>query len=117
MSEPNPTLFGKILRGEIPATRVWEDEHCIAFRDINPAAPTHVLVIPRKYIPTANHVTRDDKELIGHLMWVGARIAEQEGIATGGYRLVMNCNPDGGQSVYHLHLHVLGGRGMSWPPG
>lgn len=117
MDETNPTLFGKILRGEIPSTRVWEDEHCIAFRDINPAAPEHTLVIPRKYIPTANAIAEDDKSLVGHMLWVAARIAEQQGIAEDGYRLVINCNPSGGQTVYHLHLHVLGGRPMSWPPG
>lgn len=117
MSDDNPTLFGKILRGEIPADRVWEDEHCIAFRDINPAAPTHVLVIPRKHIESANAFVEDDKELLGHLMWAASQVAKQEGIADDGYRLVVNCNPAGGQTVYHLHIHVLGGRGMSWPPG
>jgi histidine triad (HIT) family protein len=117
MDETNPTLFGKILRGELPSTRVWEDEHCIAFRDINPAAPEHTLVIPRKYIPTANDIDEDDKWLVGHMLWVAGRIAERQGIAEDGYRLVINCNQAGGQTVYHLHLHVLGGRSMSWPPG
>lgn len=113
----NPTLFGRILRGELPATRVWEDDQCIAFRDINPAAPTHILVIPRKYIPSANAFDSADEPLLGHLLVVASRIAQQEGIAEDGYRLVINCNPAGGQTVYHLHLHLLGGRGMSWPPG
>ncbi len=117
MSDQNPTLFGKILRGEIPSDRVYEDEHCIAFRDIHPAAPTHLLVIPRKYIPTLNAIQEDDRFLIGHLVLVAGRIAAQSGIAEDGYRLVVNCNPHGGQTVYHLHLHVLGGRAMLWPPG
>ncbi len=117
MATENPTLFGKILRGEIPSERVWEDEHCIAFRDINPTAPTHVLVIPRKYIPTMNDVGEDDRELAGHLLWVGARIAEKEGIAADGYRLVFNTNSGAGQTVFHIHLHVIGGRLLSWPPG
>jgi len=113
----NNTIFGMILRGEIPSTRVWEDEHCIAFRDINAAAPTHVLVIPRDHIPTLNDITEDQKPLIGHLVWVAAQVARQEGIADDGYRLVVNCNDRGGQTVYHLHMHVLGGRDLSWPPG
>ena len=117
MSDDNPTIFGKILRGELPSDRVWEDEHCIAFRDINPAAPTHVLVIPRKHIATSNDFAEEDKTLLGHIMWVASQIAKREGVAEDGYRLVMNCNPAGGQTVYHIHLHVLGGRGMSWPPG
>jgi histidine triad (HIT) family protein len=113
----NNTIFGRILRGEIPSTRVWDDEHCIAFRDINAAAPTHVLVIPRDHIPTLNDITEDQKPLIGHLVWVAAQIARQEGIADDGYRLVVNCNASGGQTVYHLHMHVLGGRDLGWPPG
>ncbi len=117
MTDTNDTIFGKILRDEIPSTRVWEDEHCIAFRDIHAAAPTHVLVIPRAYIPTVNDVTEQDKHLIGHIVWVAQQVARQEGIADDGYRLVWNCNPRGGQTVYHLHLHVLGGRDLSWPPG
>lgn len=115
--ENNPTIFGKILRGEIPATVVWEDEKVLAFRDINPAAPTHVLVIPRKHIPTANDIAQEDRELIGHMVWVATRIAADEGLAADGYRLVMNCNDLGGQTVYHIHLHLLGGRAMGWPPG
>ncbi len=113
----NPTLFGKILRGEIPSERVWEDEQCIAFRDINPAAPTHILVIPRKYIPTANDFQESNEQLLGHLLVVASKVAKAEGIAEDGYRLVINCNPAGGQTVYHLHMHVLGGRSLSWPPG
>jgi len=117
MDDDNPTLFGKILRGELPADRVWEDERCIAFRDINPAAPTHILVIPRQHIATANEFAEADKALLGHLLWVASQIAEQQGVSQDGYRLVINCNADGGQTVYHLHIHLLAGRGMGWPPG
>lgn len=113
----NDTIFGAILRGEIPSTRVWDDEHCIAFRDIHAAAPTHVLVIPRDHIPTLNDITEDQKPLIGHLVWVATQVAKQEGIADDGYRLVVNCNAAGGQTVYHLHMHVIGGRSLGWPPG
>ena len=117
MSERNDTIFGKILRGEIPSEGVWEDDQCIAFRDINAAAPTHVLVIPRKHIATANEFTEADEPLLGHLLHVASQIARQEGIAEDGYRLVINCNQQGGQSVYHLHVHLIGGRQLSWPPG
>ena len=117
MPENNPTIFGAILRGEIPSTRVWEDDHCIAFRDISPAAPTHVLIIPRKLIPTLTDATVEDKELLGHMLLVAGEIARQEGIAEDGYRVVINGNVDGGQTVYHLHIHVLGGRRLGWPPG
>lgn len=116
-ADQNPTIFGKILREEIPSTRVWEDEQCIAFRDINSAAPTHVLIIPRERIPTMNDVTESDKEVLGHMMWVASQIAEEEGLSEQGYRLVMNCNEHGGQTVFHIHLHLLGGRRLSWPPG
>lgn len=113
----NPTIFGKILRNEIPSTRVWEDEHCIAFRDINPAAPTHVLIIPRKLIPTLADATKEDQQVLGHMLLVANEIARQEGIADDGFRVVTNVNVNGGQTVYHLHMHVLGGRELSWPPG
>lgn len=117
VSENNPTIFGMILRGEIPATRIWEDEHCIAFRDINPAAPTHALIIPRKLIPTITDATSEDRELLGHMLLVAGEIARQEGIDEDGFRIVINANVDGGQTVYHLHLHILGGRRLGWPPG
>ena len=113
----NPTIFGKILRGELPSQRVYEDDQCIAFRDIHPAAPTHILIIPRKYIPTLNDASLEDQALLGHLILVAGKIAAQEGLAADGYRLVFNCNPAGGQTVYHIHLHLLGGRELSWPPG
>ncbi|MDK2973125.1 MAG: histidine triad family protein [Candidatus Sumerlaeota bacterium] len=111
------TLFEKIIDGEIPAQKVWEDEYCIAIRDIKPQAPTHILVIPRKVIETIDDVDPSDKTLIGHLTWVAAEIARNEGLASDGYRLVWNCRAAGGQEVYHIHLHLLGGRPMNWPPG
>jgi histidine triad (HIT) family protein len=111
------TIFGKIATGEIPADIVYEDEHVVAFRDLNPQAPTHVLVIPRKEIPTLSDAGPADAELLGRLMLAAAKVAEQEGIAQDGYRTVINCNAGAGQTVYHLHLHVIGGRPMQWPPG
>lgn len=111
------TIFSKIISGEIPATIVYQDEQVLAFRDIAPQAPTHILIIPKDEIATANDLTEQHEPLLGHMMVVAARIAQQLEIADGGYRLVMNCNRDGGQEVYHLHLHLLGGRKMTWPPG
>jgi histidine triad (HIT) family protein len=111
------TIFGKIARGEIGADIVYEDEDVVAFRDLSPQAPTHVLVIPRKPIPTVNDLQPGDAELVGKLFLAAKRVAEQEGIAESGYRTVVNCNAGAGQTVYHLHLHLLGGRAMGWPPG
>jgi histidine triad (HIT) family protein len=110
-------LFCKILSGEIPAELVYESDTAVAFRDINPHAPTHVLVIPRKHISTINDIGEDDQAMIGSLFTAAKKIAEQEGIAEDGYRVVMNCNEGAGQSVFHIHLHMLGGRPMGWPPG
>lgn len=110
-------IFCKIVAGEIPAERVFEDELVIAFRDLNPQAPTHVLVIPRRHIATLNEVTPADEAEIGHLFVAARQIAEQEGFADQGYRTVINCNEAGGQTVFHIHLHLLGGRMMHWPPG
>ncbi len=110
------TIFQKIADREIPASLIHEDEHCIAFHDINPKAPTHVLIVPRKLIPTLNDLTPDDTALVGHLFLVAKELAAKMGL-TGGYRTVFNCGEDGGQSVYHIHLHLLGGRKMGWPPG
>lgn len=112
-----PTVFDRILSGEIPAPRVHEDEHCIVIRDINPQAPVHLLVIPRKAIATIDDASEADKALLGHLTWVAAQVARREGLAADGYRLVWNCRSNGGQEVPHIHLHVLGGRQMKWPPG
>lgn len=110
------TIFKKIIDGEIPADKVHEDEHCLAFRDVDPQAPTHVLVIPKKEISNLESLTADDGELLGHIWTTIPRIAEQLGLP-GGYRVVVNCGPEGGQSVDHLHFHILGGRQMKWPPG
>jgi histidine triad (HIT) family protein len=111
------TIFGKIARGEIPADLVYEDEYLVAFRDISPQAPVHILIIPRKTIPTLNDAGPEDAELIGKLFLAAARVARESGIAERGYRTVVNCNAAAGQTVFHLHLHVLGGRPLQWPPG
>jgi histidine triad (HIT) family protein len=108
-------LFCRIVRKEISAKLVYEGEDCIAFRDINPQAPTHVLVIPRAHIVSLNDTS--DAAAVGRLALVAAEIAKSEGIADSGYRVVFNTNRDGGQSVFHLHAHLLGGRAMAWPPG
>jgi histidine triad (HIT) family protein len=113
----NDTLFAKIVRREIPAQIVFQDEDVTAFRDLNPAAPTHILIVPNQIIPTLNDATPEDERMLGKLLLTAQKLAAQEGIAAGGYRVVMNCNADGGQSVYHIHLHLLGGRKMTWPPG
>lgn len=110
-------LFCKMVSGEIKPDTVYEDEHVLAFRDINPQAPTHVLVIPREHIATLNDLDEQHANTIGRMTLAAARIAGQEGFATNGYRTVMNCNADGGQTVFHIHMHVLGGRPMNWPPG
>lgn len=115
--DENDTLFGKILRREIPSTEVYSDEYVYAFRDINPGAPTHVLIIPRKYIPMASDVTEEDAELVGRMVLAANKIAKQEGVDQSGYRLVINVGEGAGQSVFHLHMHLLGGRALSWPPG
>ncbi|RZM79483.1 histidine triad nucleotide-binding protein [Leptolyngbya iicbica] len=111
------TIFGKIIRREIPADIVYEDDLCLAFRDISPQAPTHVLLIPKKPIPKLSDATSDDKELLGHMMVTLKALAEQLGIAEDGYRVVINTGTDGGQTVFHLHMHLLGGRSLQWPPG
>jgi len=111
------TIFSKILSGEIPSTEVYSDQEFYAFRDINPAAPTHVLVIPRKPIPRISDAKEEDTLLLGRLLLVANRIAKQEGLFEKGFRYVINCGEWGGQDVFHLHLHVLGGRSMTWPPG
>ena len=110
-------LFCKIVAGEIPSKRVYEDEELVAFEDIHPQAPTHVLVIPRRHIATLNDLTNAEDGLIGSMERRAAVIAEQAGHGAKGYRTVFNCNADAGQTVFHIHLHLLGGRPMSWPPG
>lgn len=110
------TIFQKIIDKEIPADILYEDDQCLAFRDISPQAPTHVLVIPKKAMVSLAHAEENDAELLGHLLIIARKVAEQEGLVNG-YRTVLNCGPDGGQSVDHLHVHVLGGRKLTWPPG
>eukprot|EP00741_Cyanophora_paradoxa_P025396 tig00000378_g24515.t1 len=109
------TIFAKIIRKEIPAKIVYEDDQILAFRDVSPQAPIHILIIPKKFIQRMATVTPADAGLLGHMMVKASEIAKQEGLA--GYRLVVNDGNDGGQSVYHLHLHLMGGRPMGWPPG
>jgi histidine triad (HIT) family protein len=110
-------LFCKIIAKTIPATIVHEDDQVLAFRDISPKAPTHILIIPKKHIATLNDIENDDKNLLGHMITTAKQLAKADGLADDGYRLVINCNEDGGQTVFHIHLHLLGGRQMSWPPG
>lgn len=113
---PEKTIFKKIIDGEIPADVIHDDDLCLAFRDIDPKAPTHVLVIPKKEIPSLAAAEDADRDLLGHLLLVCRDVAEKLGLGDG-YRVVNNCGPQGGQAVDHLHLHVLGGRRMMWPPG
>jgi len=110
-------LFCKILAGDIPADVIYESDSAIAFRDINPKAPTHVLIIPRKHIATINDIQTEDQAIVGSLFSAAAEIAVREGFAEEGYRTVMNCNEAAGQTVSHIHLHLLGGRDLGWPPG
>jgi len=110
-------LFCKIVAGDIPADTVYENDQVFAFRDIDPKAPTHILIIPKEHIATTNDLAEAHKTLVGEMLLAEKEIAGQEGIADSGYRTVFNCNGDGGQAVYHIHLHLLGGRQMTWPPG
>lgn len=111
------TLFEKIVAREIPATVVYEDDLVLAFRDINPKAPTHILIVPKRPIPRLAEAKADDRQLLGHLLLTAADLAAKLGLKETGYRLVINNGPDGGESVPHLHCHILGGRRMDWPPG
>jgi len=110
-------LFCKIIAGQIPGSIVYQDDRIVAFKDINPQAPTHVLVVPRRHIATLNDLTADDDALVGEVVRRGAELAKAAGHADRGYRTVFNANADAGQTVFHIHLHVLGGRKMTWPPG
>ena len=110
-------LFCKMAKGEIKPDVVYEDDDVLAFRDLHPQAPTHVLVIPKRHISTINDLNDADAELMGRLFLAAKQVAQQDGVAEDGFRTVMNCNAMAGQSVFHVHLHVLGGRGMMWPPG
>ncbi|MBF0318132.1 MAG: histidine triad nucleotide-binding protein [Nitrospirae bacterium] len=110
-------IFCKVANKEIRATVVYEDDQTVAFEDLNPQAPVHVLIIPRKHIPTILDMTTEDTALVGHMFEVAGRIARDRGVDQRGFRMVINCNAEAGQSVYHIHLHVIGGRAMQWPPG
>lgn len=110
-------LFCKIIAGDIPSAKVYEDDKVYAFRDIEPQAPVHILIIPKMHIASANELTEENASIVGHIFAVAAKIAKDEGIAEGGYRIVNNCGEDGGQTVKHLHFHMLGGRSLQWPPG
>jgi histidine triad (HIT) family protein len=117
MTGGGDTIFGKIIRREIPAQIVYETDNVLAFRDINPQAPVHILVIPKKPIPSVAALSPEDSALMGEVLLAAAEIANREGLAEGGYRVVTNIGHDGGQTVPHLHFHLLGGRPMLWPPG
>jgi histidine triad (HIT) family protein len=110
-------IFCKIASGEIPADKLYEDDHVVAFRDLNPQAPTHALVIPKEHIATLNDLEESNQAVMGRLFLAAKAVASQQGLAGDGYRTVVNCNNHGGQTVYHIHLHLLGGRQMTWPPG
>lgn len=110
-------LFCKIVAGEIPAVRVFEDDRLVAFKDINPQAPLHVLVVPRAHVATLNDLTAEHDGLVGEMVRRGAALAKAHGVDESGYRTVFNCNAHAGQTVFHIHLHVLGGRALAWPPG
>lgn len=110
-------LFCRIVAGELPASIVLESEHAVAFDDLNPQAPTHVLIVPRRHIATLNDLQAADQAVVGELLMMARDIAQARGLAAAGYRTVFNCNADAGQTVFHLHLHLLGGRKFGWPPG
>lgn len=110
-------IFCRIVAGDIRSTRVFEDDVCIAFNDLNPQAPAHILIIPRGHIDSLNKARFDDKDTLGHLLLTAAKIAREKGFADDGYRVVINTNSDGGQTVFHLHIHLLGGREFVFPPG
>ena len=110
-------LFCKIIDGEIPGDIVYENDNVLAFKDINPVAPTHILIIPKTEIPTFNDIEEEHQMLLGGLLLAAKKIAADQNLSKNGYRLVINCNDDGGQTVYHLHMHIIGGRKLSWPPG
>lgn len=110
-------IFCKIVAGEIPSKKIYEDEQVLAFNDINPEAPTHVLIIPKKHISSLNDLSSDHVQLAGHILLTAKKVAEELGVAEAGYRVVNNCGNDGGQTVHHIHFHLLAGRALQWPPG
>ncbi|HMV68637.1 MAG TPA: histidine triad nucleotide-binding protein [Myxococcota bacterium] len=111
------TIFERVIAGEFGTEFIYQDDRVVAFRDIHPQAPVHVLVVPRRALPGVSHATPEDAALLGHVLVVASEVARREGVAAGGYRLVINDGANGGQTVPHLHVHVLGGRAMGWPPG
>ena len=117
MTTSDDCIFCKIVAGEIPAAKIFEDERAVAFGDINPQAPTHALVIPRRHVASLDEAGEADESLLGHLLLVAARVARESGHAGGGYRTVINTGAQAGQTVFHVHVHVLGGRRLTWPPG
>jgi len=117
MKQEKDCLFCKIAAGEIPSEIIFESEELLAFRDINPQAPTHILIIPREHISTTNELEEKHAALVGKMILAAKQLAQKEGVANQGYRLVFNCNRGAGQAVFHIHLHLLGGRAFSWPPG
>lgn len=110
-------IFCKIIAGEIPANIAYEDDRLLAFHDISPQAPSHLLIIPKRHIATLNDLNSDDADLISHMVLIATKLADEQSLAKSGYRLVWNCNEQGGQEVFHIHLHLMGGRVMHWPPG
>jgi histidine triad (HIT) family protein len=110
-------LFCKVVAGQVPATLVFQNDHVVAFKDITPRAPTHVLIVPRRHIATLNELSPEDDALVGEMVRAAAAIAKEQGLSERGYRTVFNCNAEAGQTVFHIHLHLLGGRPMTWPPG
>lgn len=110
-------LFCKVVAGQVPATVVFQNDHVVAFQDITPRAPTHLLIVPRRHIATLNELSPEDDALVGEMVRSAAAIAKEQRLAERGYRTVFNCNADAGQTVFHIHLHLLGGRPMTWPPG
>lgn len=110
-------IFCKIIAGEIPANIAYEDDQLLAFHDISPQAPSHILIIPKRHIATLNDLNSDDADLISHMVLTATKLADKQSLAKSGYRLVWNCNEQGGQEVFHIHLHLMGGRVMHWPPG
>lgn len=110
-------IFCKIIAGEIPSTKVYEDEKILAFKDIEPQAPVHIIIIPKEHIPSANAITEENADVIAHIFKIIPRIAKEQGVAESGYRVVNNCGKDGGQTVEHIHFHLIGGREFGWPAG
>lgn len=110
-------IFCKIINGEIPSQKVYEDDRILAFKDISPVAPIHIIIIPKEHISSANEINESNKDIVGHIFTVAAILAKENGISERGYRIVNNCGAEGGQSVNHLHFHLIGGRNLQWPPG